>query len=149
MKVAFIWFVKFNCLILLQRIRSQEKSIGGMLLKVIFRERLMRLEVGKAQTQAKTSLSLQNNINGLCKSLNEIHKETFANLEPKNIESQKFSFRKDERYGVCAWNISLNNCKAWKNETWKIQIKVLWEVIVWFQIQNFQNMNLQFVDEIP
>ena len=82
--------------------RSQEKSIGGMLLKVIFRERLMRLEVGKAQTQAKTSLSLQNNINGLCKSLNEIHKETFANLEPKNIESQKFSFRKDERYGVCA-----------------------------------------------
>lgn len=73
-----------------------------MLLKVIFRERLMRLEFGKAQTQAKTSLSLQNNINGLCKSLNEIHKETFANLEPKNIESQKFSFRKDKRYGVCA-----------------------------------------------
>ena len=73
-----------------------------MLLKVIFTERLMRLEVGKAQTQAKTGLSLQNNITGLCKSLNEIDKETLANLEPKNIERQKFSFRKNELYGVCA-----------------------------------------------
>ena len=62
----------------------------------------MRLEVGKAQTQAKTGLSLQNNITGLCKSLNEIDKETLANLEPKNIESQKFSFRKNELYGACA-----------------------------------------------
>lgn len=61
-----------------------------MLLKVIFRERLMRLEVGKAQTQAKTGLSLQNNITGLCKSLNEIDKETLANLEPKNIENRNF-----------------------------------------------------------
>ena len=39
-------------------------------------------------TQAKR-LSLQNNINRLCRSLNEIDTETLANLEPKKIETQK------------------------------------------------------------
>ena len=66
------------CLCFRWPIRSPEKFIDGMLLRANFQKTL---------EQARGCISSKNNINRLCKSLNEIDDEILAILEPENIES--------------------------------------------------------------
>ena len=77
------------CLYLIWLIRYPEKFIDGMLLGLITRKPLKRPEGCISDTKATQGkyLGLQNNINRLCKSLNDIDYEILTILKPENIKS--------------------------------------------------------------
>ena len=96
-------------------------------------------------TQAKY-LGLQNNINRLCKSLNEIDIEILAISEPENIESdvsESMGIMEPVHEILAEITLKLENMRFMDCEQsfQRGDNKI--------QIENFQNLSFQFSKEIP